>query len=262
MISTENKEWNGRYANRLLVNFGYSQIAQMQTAYVEYNTDFLELGIQFYMPTHPKPDLVSHTVEIDFQNHMSLMVTPVADSQCTHFKRHPYFYFQTPEVAHTFYNHIRNPHIRDQIVGANPFRDRYDANNDVFVHVRLGDIAHQNPGLAYYTKCLDRIPFDCGYISTDSPNHPDIQELQKRFGLKLIDYDETRTLQFASTCKFLILSHGTFSWAMGAFAFNGSVHYPKIQLPFFQGILNRPWTEFHWHGDMFVFDDWQCVSTN
>ena len=49
----------------------------------------------------------------------------------------------------------------------NPFKERYKANNDAYVHVRLGDVASKSPGLQYYIKVLDMINFDNLYIYTN-----------------------------------------------------------------------------------------------
>lgn len=262
MLSTENADWNGRYCNRLLVNLGYSEIARVQNIYVEYNTDFEELGLQLYKPPKPaQPSSPQHSYCIDRNNYLELMERPIHNAQNHVFKRYGHFYFQTHEFAEYFYNHIRRRNDQERIESKNPYAARYAANHDVFVHVRLGDISQESPGYDYYAKALSVIPYDKGYISTDSPNHPMIQRLQTTFGLERILYSEAETIQFASTCMFLVLSHGTFSWACGIFAFNASqVYYPKINKPFFIGVQDRPWNAFHWHGDIFRMPRWMELT--
>mgnify|MGYP006925716681 CR=1 FL=1 len=43
----------------------------------------------------------------------------------------------------------------------------------------------------------------------------------------IIDYDEIQTFQFASTCKNIILSHGTFSAMIGYLGFFSNVYFPN-----------------------------------
>ena len=47
---------------------------------------------------------------------------------------------------------------------------------------------------------------------------------------------------FASTCKNIVLSHGTFSWLIGLLGFYSTIYYQKI-------------TRF-WQGDIYVFPEW------
>lgn len=132
------------------------------------------------------------------------------------------------------------------IQSANPYEDRYQQNNDVFIHVRLDDVADKNPGCEYYEKILDSIDFDKGYISSDSIHHPICKKLIALYNLEIFNESEIKTWQFASTCKHVILSNGTFSWVIGALAFNSTVWYPKIK--------------HVWHGDIFHKDIWNEVE--
>ena len=50
---------------------------------------------------------------------------------------------------------------RNQIMMKNKFKDRYNENNDVFLHVRLGDAIDSNPGFEYYDELLNVLkPYD------------------------------------------------------------------------------------------------------
>ena len=51
---------------------------------------------------------------------------------------------------------------------------------------------------------------------------------------------------FASTCKNVILSSGTFSWLIGLLSYYSNIYYPKIYVK--------------WHGDIFVFSEWTEVA--
>ena len=63
-----------------------------------------------------------------------------------------------------------------------------------------------------------------------------------KYNLHIFQSDEVDTIQFANTCKYVVLSSGTFSWLIGLFAYYSKVYYPNIVR--------------QWHGDIFVFPDW------
>jgi hypothetical protein len=127
----------------------------------------------------------------------------------------------------------------------NPYTSRYNNNNDLYIHIRLGDACHYNPGIHYYLKTINTIDFDNLYISSDSIEHSIIREIIENYPTsKIINYDEINTIQFASTCKHIILSGGSFSAVIGYLSFFSTVHYPEYN-------LNKIW-----HGDMFSISNW------
>jgi hypothetical protein len=67
-----------------------------------------------------------------------------------------------------------------------------------------------------------------------------------KYNLKIIDYDEVNTVMFGSTCKYIVLSNGTFSWLIGFLAYYSNIYYPKI--------IHK------WHGDIFIFDSWNEIE--
>jgi len=94
---------------------------------------------------------------------------------------------------------------------------------------------------------IKNINFDNLYISTDDKI---IELLQLYPYLQLIEFDEITTFQFASTCKHIILSHGSFSAAIGYLAFFSNIYYPEYE-------LNKIW-----YGDLFSIDSWIKLSVN
>lgn len=64
----------------------------------------------------------------------------------------------------------------------------------------------------------------------------------------MIDYNEILTLQYASTCKNIILSHGTFSAIIGYLSFYSNVYYPEYD-------YNNMW-----FGDIFSINGWNKIS--
>lgn len=158
-------------------------------------------------------------------------------------------YAQTREFSLFLWNYIRLPPVKAGIFSANPHRQRYGSNEEVFVHLRLGDAPQYNPGWDYYSGCLEEIRAQCesgvirGWIASDSPDHPLCKRLIQEWGLRLFKGDEVGTIQFASTCQNIVLSNGSFSWLIGALAYQSSVYYPTPNTP--------------WHGDIFVIPDWK-----
>lgn len=90
-----------------------------------------------------------------------------------------------------------------------------------------------------------------GWVSSDTPAHKTCQRLLAEFpGLVMwSDSDFIRTIQFANTCRAVILSHGSFSATIGNLAFDSLVYYPPYPPP-----------AFMWFGDMFTMPMWMCVT--
>jgi hypothetical protein len=160
-------------------------------------------------------------------------------------------YCQTKEMTNRIYDFLRSERIRDGIINANPFQSRYENNNDIFIHIRLGDMADKNPGFIYYEKVLKSLEtkgYDHIYLSSDSPYHPICQKIFMEFQKTIcIQIDEIQMIKYASTCKYVVLSHGSFSAIIGYFAFFSEVYYPAYD------------ESKIWYGDMFSVPGFQKV---
>jgi hypothetical protein len=127
------------------------------------------------------------------------------------------------------YSELRNETAKNKIIEANPFREKLNNNEDCFIHVRLGDVCSKNPGIEYYLKALSCIHFQNLYIASDSPNHEIVQQIIQSYPhAKIISENEVYTIQFGSMCKYIILSHGSFSAVIGYLAYASQVYYPII----------------------------------
>jgi hypothetical protein len=135
-----------------------------------------------------------------------------------------YDYFQSEKVTMFTHNYIYSK--MKLMIERNPYKERYH-NNDCFIHVRLGDVARYNPGSSYYVGILSTLNVDRVYLSTDSKDHPIIQELMQDKRIQLYENTPVDTILFASTNKHIILSHGTFSGIIGYLAFYSTVYYLK-----------------------------------
>jgi hypothetical protein len=86
-------------------------------------------------------------------------------------------YFQTKEITNELYDYLHTDSVKSAIMEKNAFQERYNNNNDVYIHIRLTDIAKHNPGITYYKNAIQQIEFDHLFISTDDRRHSIIQQL-------------------------------------------------------------------------------------
>lgn len=122
----------------------------------------------------------------------------------------------------------------------------------LFIHVRLGDITGRSHAadIDYYRKAIEYVnaPADCKkYISSDSPNHPIVQNLIKEYGLSLFKASPEDTLIFASSFNRKVLSLGTFSWWIGFLGDSDIIVAPD------------PGKYPRWHGEIFEHMGWNLL---
>lgn len=127
-------------------------------------------------------------------------------------------------------------------------------NNDLFVHVRLGDLLHPFIGtgnrfmdLEYYDNIIQNLKFDKGFISSDSPTHPIVEAIMSKYGLHLYEGSPEETINYGSLFEYKVLSLGTFSWWIGFLNNQNNIFFPNPN--------NYP----IWHGDIFIFENWNKV---
>jgi hypothetical protein len=122
----------------------------------------------------------------------------------------------------------------------------YDEINkdEVFVMYRIGDIEgiRQMLPIEFYRDALTKISSKSGYITSDSPTHPNVINLSKEFNLKIYNNTPSETINFAKNFNNLVLSEGSFSWWVGILSNSKNIYYNQ--------------RERFWHGDIFVFPEW------
>ena len=230
---------NGRFCNQLFRNVAVSLIAEKCNLMVDYcSIDLIRLlGISLYTEGTNK---YSDTIPLTDKNYMEMYNN--AQNISNNLNPNNDF-FQTKEISKLIYAYIKAQ--KDNFICENPFKDRYLMNNDVCIHVRLTDSAIHNPGASYYIQILARIKSDNIFIATDEPTHPIIYEIAKSYPTsKILNLDIIKTIQLASTCKHVILSHGSFSAVIGYVSYYSTVYYPKYD------------KNHMWYGDMFSIDGW------
>jgi hypothetical protein len=235
----------GRLGNQIIRNLSVSLLAEKYNLKVDYsNKELIEkLGIELFSGTNS----YSTTKALTDDNYFI-----VYDSNNVNYNLNPNNnYFQTKKITNLLYNYLQTPNIKSNIINNNEFKERYENNNDLFVHIRLTDVEKFNPGIMYYIKAIKNINFDNLYISTDDENHNIIFKLKELYpSLQLIILDEITTFKFASTFKHIILSHGSFSAVIGYLSFFSNVYYPEYE------------SHKIWYGDMFSIDNWIKLSIN
>ncbi len=243
MTSTLPSSDYGRFCNQLIRNLAISRVAEkhnLQAVYA-HAQKIQKLGINLYSGNNT----FDKTIIINDDNYFSI-------NDCEKFESNldgNASFFQTQKISKMLHTYLHS--IQSSIIAKNPFRSRYNNNNDVCVHIRLSDVAKWNPGLYYYLDTIRSIEFDTLYITTDEPSHAYVQEIRKLYPDSIVlTYDEVETLQFASTCRHIILSHGSFSAVIGYLAFFSVVHYSKYEA----GKI--------WYGDMFSIDGWICHTAD
>jgi len=238
----------GRFGNRIFINLVTDYVARinkLKINYIDY-AKFIELGIPLFSNNNNSVLNKNHLIVLNDSNIDNIFTNTdliknknlVIDG-----------YFQTPIVA----RYIKNIIIlnKENIIKNNKYLS--NTNTNLFVHVRLGDIINLNylESYEYYDKAINNISFEKGYISSDSINNETCQKLIKKYNLEVFSDNEVNTIHFASTCKNIVLSSGTFSWIIGLFGSvlnDSKVYYPVKK-------QNR----VIWHGDIFVFSEWNKI---
>jgi hypothetical protein len=240
-MATTTKQ-NGRFGNQIIRNLSVSLIAEKNNLYVEYCSYELikDLGIDLFIGKNK----YNNTIALTDENYLSILQKPLRNNLNPNNN-----FFQTQEIINVLYNYLQSDKIKTNIINKNPFKDRYNANNDLCVHIRLTDVEKYNPGLDYYLKAISNIEFENLFITTDDPYHEIIQQIAQLYSnLYIVDTNEIQTLQFSSTCKNVILSHGSFSAVIGYLSFFSNVHYPEYD-------VNKMW-----YGDMFSINGWNKIN--
>jgi hypothetical protein len=235
----------GRFGNKFFVNIALSFIAEKNNLLCSYDdvNNFEKLGINLFSGNYIYKENIILTDDNFFKFIINDKINKNVIIRNT-------LWCQTKEFALFLKKYFDETEQKSKIMGSNLYKNNYNVNNDVFIHVRLGDIKNDygqfNHPYEYYDKVLKIIEFVNGYISSDSIEDILCQKLIEKYNLKIINYDIIETIMFASTCKNIILSHGTFSWMIGIFGYYSDVYYPKV--------IKK------WHGDIFVFPEWKEIN--
>lgn len=247
----------GRFGNHFFRYLAISFIAEKHNLFIIYSNqnsvNIIEnLGITLFNGKNNFKDIIT-LIEYDLvlkgesinNNYYSILNADILNTNID--PNNDTCYCQTKYVSNLIYNYLRQDENKYSIINMNQFQNRYYNNNDCFIHVRLTDAEHLNPGFDYYNKVLSQISYDNIYLASDDINHDIIKNLLEKYPkIKIVNYDIVDLIKFASTNKHVILSHGSFSAIIGFFSFYSNVYYPEY--------------EHSWHGDMFSIPEWNIIS--
>jgi hypothetical protein len=241
MYSIDTRDTRGRFGNYFFRNMVGTILAKKFNlkAIYGYQDIFDKLHINLYSGDKKH----KNKLKIDNSNFMNYII----DDNIVNLNNNVMLtdYYQTSDFCKYLKNYFDIEH-RGIFNDKNPYRERISNNNDLFIHVRLGDISHINPGYDYYSNIIKDLSFENGYICSDSPNSAIVNNLIQNYNLKSYDRDIHDIFLFGSTCKYIILSEGSFSWLLGFLSDNNStIYYPKNKII--------------WHGDIFVYDTWNRI---
>ncbi len=243
---------NGRLGNQIFRNIAISLVAKKFDLNVTYCSQdlFQNLGINLYSGTKK----YSNTKKITDDNYLEIFQRNTDIDFNLNSDRD---YFQTKYISNLIYNYLNSDENKESIIKANLYKDLYNNNEDVFMHIRLGDVIRHNPGIDYYINALREIFNEKKnikklFIASDSLNHELIKQITNfvnsnyNINVYQVNKNEVNTIMFASTCKYIILSHGTFSAVIGYMSFFSKIYYPKIKII--------------WHGDIFSINGWNEIN--
>lgn len=214
----------GRYGNQIIRNYAAHLLALKHDLFISYkqSENVNKLGITLYCG-NKKYD---HTQEINPKNYMNYLKQNTID-----FNINMCGFFQSHDISQQIFGYINKNNVKKNIISKNKFNKRYKNNNDCFIHIRLGDVEKWNPGFIYYDNVLKSFNCDNIYISSDTPEHNIIKKIKKKYkNVFMINYELHDIILFGSTCKYVILSYGSFSAVIGYFSFYSNVFYKKISI--------------------------------
>ena len=248
IITPSPKEHKGRLGNQIIRNTAVSILARKHNLYVDYyNYDLINNKLGLLLFIGEDKTIFNNKQTFNYKNFDKFYNENKLECNLI-----PRCWFQEDPTITYVFNYFQESSVKNNVIRKNMFKNRYDNNNDIFIHVRLGDVTHLNSGIEYYVTCINKIKnYDNIYIASDNLNHTIIKELLKKYpNIKLIEYDEIKTIHFGSTNKYIILSHGTFSACIGYLSY----YSEKIFYPDF----NRLKKEWHPRA-IFENKNWNCV---
>jgi len=232
---------HGRLGNLFFVGMALHFIAQknnLRCEYKEYNK-FKKLGIELFIGKY----IYIENIILSDSNFYDIIINePIYKN--VYISNN--IWCQTPDFALYLKNYFNTEEQKNKIIENNIYKNNYNNNNNVFIHIRIGDIENISQPFEYYDKVLSNLNFDNGYISSDTIDHSKCKQLINKYNLNIINYDEIETIMFGSTCRYIVLSSGTYSWLIGLLSFYSSVYYPQ-----YNDI---------WHENIFIFNDWFKIT--
>ena len=216
----DNGNW-GRLGNQIFRSIPISILVKKHNLKVKYPAKYLQTIEKLGIILHYGDKDTQITKKLNDDNYMSFLNMNNID----HSFELDYCFFQTKDISDLIYNYIKTT-CKESIIQYNKFKERYNNNNDIFIHIRLGDTIQWRIETDYYINTIKLLNYDNIYIASDTLNDKEIMKIKNMFkNVHLINYNEVDTIHFGSTCKNIILSNGTFSAIIGYMAFYSNIYY-------------------------------------
>ena len=215
-------EHSGNLCNQIIQNLSLSILAEkydLWTNYSNYNNINNKLGIELFKGNK----IHNKTITMKCDNYMNYYNNNIENNANFNFMN---CFFQNEEITTILHKHLKDK--MKNIINKNPYKERYNNNNDIFIHIRLGggSVRRLNVGLKYYIYFINSLNYDNIYIGSDNFNDNIIKEIKNLYPtVILFKENPIETIQFGSTCKNIVLSHGSFSAVIGYLGFFSNIYF-------------------------------------
>ena len=235
---------NGRLGNLFFINMFLNMMSMKYNLKCSYNkvTQFGKLGIYFYKGAN----IYDKHLLVTEDNFMYILKNNLEPCNLIITNN---VWFQTKEFCKILYKYFQVENVRNKVISKNIYNKRYNKNNDLFIHVRLGDVKQKScDSFDYVDNLISNIKYDEAYIASDNIEDAFCQKLIHKHKLRVYISSEDDTIMFGNTCNNILMSGGTFSWIIGFLAFfSKNIYIPNI-------------TD-KWYGDIFIYDKWINPTT-
>lgn len=249
MLKTKTNQ-KGRFGNKFIRNLVIYLISIKTSLKCIYESDiennlnsFKKLGLNF---------INNQILELPTIKIKSNQIIDILNGNDFNFQNYIYIldgFYQNPEIIkHIFdyFNNLDNSLVKS-IIFNNPYKNRYNNNEDIFIHIRSGDIFKNNtvkPDYNFYKNLIEKFKNKNIYLGSDNFNSDICKKLLSNFKIKKYQNNKIDTLQFGSTCKYVILSSGSYSLILSFLSFFSNIYYSDDM-----GKINNK----EWHPDFFKF---------
>ena len=155
-----------------------------------------------------------------------------------------------------YINNIDIPFVQN-IINNNKFKNRYNNNNDIFIHIRSGDIYDSKkseiiPTFNYYKNIINNLKdkYSNIYICSNDKNNNIIKQLKNIYNITYIEKGKIENILFGSTCRYIIMSGGSYSFLFGLLSFySKKVYFNR----FHNKIYNKKLDKYErWYPDYYI----------
>lgn len=222
---------SGRSGNKIIRNIAASMIARKHDLKMTY--DFIDNALSMHdftvtlgIPLYSGKLVHDHTADLRTNNYLEILERESIDFNICTVKTE---YFQSKAISDVIHAYLNSESTTNRVIESNPYKHRYNHNNDCFIHIRLGDVEKFNPGFEYYDSILSQLTIDNIFIATDSPQHNIIRKLMETYGEKVVLMESiVHMLSFGVTSKYVILSYGSLSAFMGYISYHSTVYFKRL----------------------------------